>query len=64
MNKGQKREIDEMPYESMLRINRTEPLGSRRFLGEKGEYFLTVMNRKRREVGDEFHSQCSKRIGW
>jgi len=64
MNDGQKREIDEMPYASMLRIYRHAPTGSRRFIGEVGEYFIKVMNRKRNEVGDCVHSAISKKVGW
>lgn len=64
ITKGQKREIDEMPYEAMLRLHRHAPVGARRLSGEVGDYFYTVMKRKRNEIGDCVHSATSRKVGW
>ena len=59
-----KDEIDVMSYETMLRLNRFEPLGAELFMGEYGKYFSDSMIKKRKEVGDAEHTRISKEIGW
>ena len=56
----QKASIDAMTYEAMLRLHRFEPLGSPMFLGDSGEYFMSVMASKK----PLNHVAISKRIGW
>jgi len=64
MTPEQKKEIDEMPYEEMLRQWRFSPIDSSGFQGERGAYYAKVMGEKRTKVGDAAHVAASKRIGW
>lgn len=59
-----KERIDNMDYESMLRLWRNSPVGEPLFQGETGEYFTEVMRKKRDEVGNEEAVRASKNIGW
>ena len=59
-----KKQIDEMSYESMLRLWRNAPSGDPMFQGETGIYYKEVMFRKRDEVGPDAHVAASKSIGW
>lgn len=60
----QKKAIDDMDYESMLRLWRNAPAGHPMFQGETGEYFSKIMAKKRTEVGSAVHVRASKNIGW
>jgi len=51
MNEELKQEIDNMSYARMLQLVRVEPLGSKYFHGEVGDYFEQVMQKRREEVG-------------
>lgn len=57
-------EIDAMPYQDMLERARFTEVGDPIFQRETGEYFMRVMQRKRRELGDAGHVAASKAIGW
>jgi hypothetical protein len=59
-----KKEIDDMPYEAMLRRWRFAPIGDPMFTGEVGEYYSEVMATKRNQVGNKEHVAASKHIGW
>lgn len=59
-----KTEIDNMDYESMLRLWRMAPAGSPYFQGETGKYYSEAMKKKRAEVGNAAHVRASKNIGW
>jgi len=63
MTPEQKKRIDEMPYEDMLRMWRFAPVGDPAFQGDDGVYFRDVMTTKRNAdpVGAV---QASKNIGW
>jgi len=56
-----KEEINGMSYESMLRQWRSSPFGALIFEGESGDYFLKVMQEKKKKVD---YVQISKNIGW
>lgn len=64
MDEKLKEEISNMSYEQLFRLWRFEPPGSRYFSGEIGSYFCEIFKKKRVEVGDEYHTQISKMIGW
>jgi len=64
MTPEQKKTIDDMPYEAMLRLWRNSPIGNSMFSGETGKYFSEVMNDKRAKVGNDEHVRASKNIGW
>ena len=59
-----KEHIDNMKYEDMLSVWRFAESGHPMLQGEVGEYFKTVLAKKRIEVGDEAHVAASKSIGW
>lgn len=61
-----KREIDSMSYEDMLRRQRTAPSGHRFFVAntEVAQYFSDRMRLLRSEVGEIEHVRISKKIGW
>ena len=64
MDAETKKRIDEMNYESMLRLWRNAPAGHPMFQGETGQYFSEVMKTKREQVGPAEHTRASKAIGW
>ena len=64
ISKTEKKQIDDMTYYDMMRRHRFLKVGDRQFQGERGNYFMRVMHKKRRQVGDERHSEISKEIGW
>lgn len=64
MTQKEKNKIDRMSYESMLRMNRFEPMGSPIFSGDSGTYFLKVMSKKREALPEGEHIRISKLIGW
>ena len=59
-----KRKINAMSYEQLLRHNRYAPIGDPLFVGELGEHFKRVLAEKRKIIGDEEHAATSKLIGW
>lgn len=59
-----KKKIDDMNYESMLRLHRFAPSGDLMFQGRVGEYYSEIMKKKREEIGNEAHVRASKNIGW
>jgi len=64
MDTNIKEQIDNMDYESMLRLWRFSPAGHSLFQGESGEYFSKNMKEKRDKLPNEEHPIISKRIGW
>ncbi len=63
MTDEQKKQIDEMDYELMLRLNRFAPPGHPMFIGDTGKYFMEVM-RKKRDADPDAAVRASKSIGW
>lgn len=64
MTAAEQKQIDDMDYESMLRLWRSAPAGHPMFQGETGRYYSEVMAAKRTEVGSAAHVRASKKIGW
>jgi len=56
--------IDAASYEALLSRWRFAAAGDSFFAGEMGDYYSTVMARKREEVGEAGHVSASKAIGW
>jgi hypothetical protein len=56
--------INEMPYESMLRLWRFAPIGDQMFQDETGDYFRDVMLAKKAMMPNEKHVRASKNVGW
>ena len=61
MDDRQKKQIDEMSYEQLLRLWRFAPVGEPLIQGDTGEYYSSVMGEKKNHVD---HVAASKRIGW
>ena len=59
-----KTRIDEMDYESMLRLWRFAKAGCHIFQGEAGDYFSLIIKKKRKEISNTEHTRISKAIGW
>jgi len=64
MTPSEKDRIDNMDYESMLRLWRNAPVGHPMFSGDTGQYYSKVMAEKRDSVGPGAHVAASKNIGW
>ncbi len=64
MDEKTKQEIDNMDYESMLRLWRHAPVGHPMFQGETSQYYSKVMAEKKEKIGNEAHVRASKSIGW
>jgi hypothetical protein len=64
MTPEEKKAIDGMDYETMLRLWRFCAAGYPYFQGETGRHFASVMARKRTAIGSDAAAQASKRIGW
>lgn len=64
MTTEQKKTIDDMDYESMLRLWRNAPSGHTLFQGGTGAYYAKVMSEKRDQIGNDAHVAASKSIGW
>ena len=60
----EKKEIEEMSYETMLRQWRFAPSGSPTFSGMRGNFFAQVMYRKRDELPHAEQVKASKNVGW
>ena len=61
MTEEEKLAIDKMTYEEMLEIWRFSPVGDKRLVGDKGDYFQEQMLLKKQDVDA---SVISKRVGW
>ena len=64
VSQEKKDQINNMNYESMLRMWRFAPVGNPIFQGDTGKYYAHVMAEKKKEVGDAAHVAASKSIGW
>jgi len=56
--------IDNMGYESMLRLWRNAPVGHYMFQGEVEDYYSTVMATKRNKLAEGEAVRASKNVGW
>ena len=59
-----KKWIDDASYEQMLAKWRHAPSDDPMFSGETGQYFKTVMMKKKSEISPEAAVQASKSVGW
>lgn len=60
-----KKHIDDMSYDGLLREWRYAPVGNPWFQGETGTYWGERMNELRsQEGGNAAHVKASKSIGW
>ena len=53
-------EIDNMTYAEMFRLRRFEPIGSKYFDGEAGDYFLERMAKLEKRISQEEKVSISK----
>ncbi len=60
MTYEEKKKIDAMSYEQLLRLWRSAPSGEPLFKGDTGNYYFTVMSDKKKLID---HVAVSKRIG-
>lgn len=56
--------IDQASYYDLLFKWRFAHVGDPIFIGDVGEYFGKVINKKREEIGNDEHVKISKMIGW
>ena len=56
--------IDSLSYEQLLSRWRFAPSGDRWFQGETGDYWGSVMNKRKEEIGQDEAVRISKDIGW
>ena len=56
--------IDNASYESLLKKWRFTSVSDAFFQGVTGEYYKTVMFKKRDEIGNAAHVRASKAVGW
>ncbi|MGA7949696.1 MAG: hypothetical protein WCA45_05995 [Thiobacillaceae bacterium] len=63
MTEAQKKWIDEASYTTLLSKWRFAPTGDPMFIGDTGDYYAVMMQRKRAELPDNGVS-ASKEIGW
>lgn len=59
-----KKYIDSLSYEQLLSEWRFAPSGNRWFQGETGDYWGSVMSKKKEEIGQDMAVHVSKSIGW
>jgi len=59
-----KKYIDNLSYEQLLSHWRFAPIGDSWFQGETGEYWGSVMKKKKEEIGGTKAVCISKDIGW
>jgi len=59
-----KKYIDSLSYEQLLSRWRFAPMGDLWFQGETGDYWGSVMNKKKEEIGQVKAAYISKDIGW
>lgn len=63
MTQDMKQQIDAASYQDLLEKWRFEPIGSRWFSGETGEYFTAAMKKKRRNISPGQQIAASKAVG-
>lgn len=56
--------IDNASYEMLLRRNRFSSSDDEIFHGECGKYYISEMNKKKKEIGDLNAVLVSKKVGW
>ena len=59
-----KKAIDSSSYEQLLSRWRFAPSGDLWFQGETGDYWGSVMNKKKEEIGQVEAVKVSKDVGW
>ena len=64
LTENNKNHIDSLSYEQLLSHWRFAPSGNPWFQGETGDYWGSVMNKRKEEIGPEKATQISKDIGW
>lgn len=65
LTEANKKYIDSLSYEELLRKWRFAPSGDKWFTGETGEYWADRMSELRsRPGGQDEHVRASKAIGW
>ena len=64
LTEGNKKHIDSLSYEQLLSKWRLAPSGDIWFQGETGDYWSSVINKKKEEIGQVKASCISKNIGW
>ena len=64
LTKENKKHIDSLSYEQLLSQWRFAPSGNPWFQGETGDYWGSVMNKKKDEIGQVEAANISKDIGW
>ena len=64
LTKENKKCIDSLSYEQLLSYWRFAPLGDLWFQGETGDYWGSVMNKKKEELKGYQAVAISKNIGW
>ena len=64
LTEGNKKHIDSLSYEQLLSQWRFAPSGDRWFQGETGDYWGSVMNKRKKEIGQVEAVEVSKDIGW
>ena len=64
MTKKIKKQINEMNYESMLRLWRFALLGHPMFQDETGDYYSKVMKQKANDISNAERVAASKAVGW
>jgi len=64
LTKENKKHIDSLSYKQLLSDWRFAPSGNPWFQGETDDYWGSVMNTKKKEIGQDEAVQVSKDIGW
>jgi len=64
LTKENKKHIDSLSYEQLLSQWRFAPSGNPWFQGETGNYWGKVMDKKKKEIGQDKAVSISKNIGW
>ena len=59
-----KKHIDSLSYEQLLSHWRFAPSGDPWFQGETGDYWSSILNKKKEEIGVDEAAHISKDIGW
>jgi len=59
-----KKAIDGLSYDQLLSQWRFAPLGNPWFQGETGDYWGSVMNKKKEVIGQDKAVSVSKNVGW
>lgn len=64
MTDEEKKSIDGLTYEEMLRLWRFAPVGNKIFKGEHGAYFKEKMLEKKSRIPIGLAVLISKKVGW